>query len=294
MYVLVHIVAAQACNSSFHTRLTLQVWQLMHKMGVQPDLPLYNLLIRCIRDCGVGDIKSLQSLLTGGATTEKLCDATSRGADETVSLGSAGDGDGHALPLKELEHGPEEFAPTTAFDNTASSEKDLPTDVDYGWDPNDASHIGGRNTAQATSGNTDSSQLYDSQHQPSSLTVHNSPATIPDVLSPMSDTSSVVALGDLSSKENRLALLGGVDGILSRMKRDGVSPDIITFSQLIGVAMPTSEAENELLTKMKSLKVKPDIDLINALIHKRCMRKDFAAAKARAILIDEILSSTYS
>ena len=259
----------------------------MHKMGVQPDLPLYNLLIRCIRDCGVGDIKSLQSLLTGGAATEKLCDTTSRDADETASLRSGSDGDGHGLPLKELEHGPEGFVQTTAFDNTASSEKDLPADVDYRWDPNDASHIGGRNTAQATSGNTDSSQLYDNQHQPSSLTVHNSPATIPDVLSPMSDTSNVVALGDLSSKENQLAFLGGVDGILSRMKRDGVSPDIITFSQLISVAMPTSEAENELLTKMKSLKVKPDIDLINTLIHKRCMRKDFAAAKVRAILINK-------
>ena len=250
----------------------------MREMGVQPDLPLYNLLIRCTRDCGVGDAKSLQTLLTRGAATEETCDEKSRYRHEMASgrLGTARNRD--RLPQTELEFAPKE-EPERVLGSRASSE-DSPTDSDtHEWDSETDSHFDGVNTAQATSGDTDPSQLRNHQCQPSSLTAHNSPATIPDVLSPVSDTSRVVALGDLHSKENRLALLGGVDGILSRMSRDGVKPDIITFSQLISVATPTAEAEAELLAAMKSVKVNPDIDLVNALIHKRCMRKDFAAAK---------------
>ncbi|XP_050406094.1 pentatricopeptide repeat-containing protein 1, mitochondrial [Patella vulgata] len=35
-------------------KLASEVWQMMIQHGVQPDLPIYNLLLRVIRDCGVG------------------------------------------------------------------------------------------------------------------------------------------------------------------------------------------------------------------------------------------------
>ena len=194
--------------------------------------------------------------------------------EEMASAGFSSEPDDDRLSPGELELSPEQVQESAAAfgSSTASSVSENSSANTRGWDSEDA--------AQATFASTDPPQLlFNSDRQPSSLTVRDSPVTIPDVLSPASDTSSVVSLGDLSSKESRLALLGGVEGILSRMRKDRAEPDIITFSQLINVAMPTVEAEEQLLAVMKSFKVKPDIDLINALIHKRCMRKDFAAAK---------------
>lgn len=43
----------------------------MRKKKITPDLWNYNLLIRCIRDCGIGDEEELQNLITKITDGEK-------------------------------------------------------------------------------------------------------------------------------------------------------------------------------------------------------------------------------
>ena len=252
----------------------------MQQMGVRPDLPLYNLLIRCVRDCGVGDVASFTSMLTGG----KALPEQNYGGERQFFQKSSPKTRVSVITLKgsQLEQGEKEGVcvhPLSSVSGDTSSPKteELSTGVNKALPDSEAYYsYGGTDVSE--------SGLQQETHNSlssTSLTLQSPPA-IPDVLSLTSDISQLVSLGNLSTKESRLLLLGGVDGVLSRMDKDGATPDIITFTQLISVAIPTVEEEVQLLERMKSKKLKPDIDLVNTLIHKRCMRRDFAAAKVSA------------
>ncbi|KAK7111976.1 hypothetical protein V1264_011509 [Littorina saxatilis] len=266
------LLMACASDKEEGLRHAIQVWRLMHEIGVQPDLHLYNLLLRCIRDCGVGDVKTFQTLLTGNTTPQDPSPEHSGTIKQIDSPKS----------LRETETVSEQSG-SVSVSGKDSSVLCASTET-AGSGSSEAFNFDKSDTLDTDAGSV---QLNVDSVQPSSLTVPRYSARIPDILSPTSDSSGIVSLGDLSTRESRLALLGGVGGILTRMKKDQAKPDIITFTQLLTVAMPTEEAEARLLATMKRLEVKPDIDLVNAVIHKRCMRKDFAAAKAAKELIAE-------
>ncbi|KAL8565087.1 hypothetical protein ACOMHN_005290 [Nucella lapillus] len=273
-------------------RHAIQVWQVMHQTGVQPDLPLYNLLLRCVRDCGVGDMPSFTALLSGGDTPSQLEAGSAphttplpshskpdaedvvdcKGAEPSSELGSSSVDFGHHSPQSKVE-GQESASSSVDYEHGSlrSEVKGHQLQAE-----SDNSHF--RNSNMKVKSQVDSQG--ENIRSQSELTVHSS-TTVPDVLSPnCSSNSGIISLGDLSTRENRLLLLGGVEGMLSRMSKDRATPDVITFTQLLSVAMPTMEAERQLLATMKAMKVKPDTDLVNTLIHKRCMRADFAAARA--------------
>ena len=102
---------------------------------------------------------------------------------------------------------------------------------------------------------------------------------VPNLLNPKARFSEVVRLEVPTTSADKLALLGGLPGILSHMARDKARPDIKTFSQLLDVLSSTSEAESDLLASMKLHDVRPDVDLFNAIIRRRNLRKDYRAAK---------------
>lgn len=267
----VHVLDAEtfsfllmACVSDKEAGLrhAFQVWRLMLTMKVQPDLPLYNLLIRCVRDCGVGDATSVSDLLgqTTSQTSRQEHEKQDADGSTTVLLSPEGSRPGDVLAASGEMSGADICKEA---ENICEKERIL---------------------SQALVQQDSSSSLPQAAETSAAQGVSTSTASlaapsVPDLLSPSCDVSRVVSLGDLTSKESHLALVGGVAGILGRMVEDGVKPNIVTFSQLISVAVPTVRAEEQVLELMRKMKVKPDIDLLNALIHKRCMRRDFAAAK---------------
>lgn len=252
----------------------IQVWRLMQKLKIQPDLPLYNLLIRCVRDCGVGDATTLADLLGGTVSNETLTSGRNTASKQVLSDGKLqGFQSGkNVLPLEEQHD--------QVIDCTGRHEDKQTLELH----PLEQQSVGDAVYSPHTKHGKRTSLGPLQRYSPKGSQLSH---TTPDVLSPSCDISQVISLGDMSSKESQLALVGGAEGILGRMVKDGVQPNIITFSQFITVCEPAVEAEEHLLRIMEKMKVKPDIDLLNALIHKRCMRRDFIAARGVQQMISD-------
>lgn len=102
---------------------------------------------------------------------------------------------------------------------------------------------------------------------------------VPNLLNPRAQLRDLVSLEMPKSPAERLALLGGLPGILSHMARDGAQPDLKTFTILLETVSSVPEMESDLLATMTLNKVKPDVDFFSLLIRKRNLRKDYFGAK---------------
>lgn len=80
-------------------------------------------------------------------------------------------------------------------------------------------------------------------------------------------------------QENRLILFGGIDKLLKRMKDDNVQPNIKTVTLILDLIPPTIESEESFLRYVVKNKLKIDITSFNMLIKRRCIRKQYEAAK---------------
>lgn len=80
-------------------------------------------------------------------------------------------------------------------------------------------------------------------------------------------------------KENRFLLFGGIDKFLKRMKNDNVTPNIKTLTLILDLLPFTIEAEEYFLKYITSNNFKTDLTFFNVLIKRRCIRKQYNAAK---------------
>ncbi|XP_035784714.1 pentatricopeptide repeat-containing protein 1, mitochondrial-like [Anopheles albimanus] len=89
----------QACISDreYGFRHALLVWHRMHHMKVLPDRYSFNLLLRCVRDCQLGDLETTQQLIE-----QILRDSIGESAKKTKLLSS---GDEGKLELSDKETG---------------------------------------------------------------------------------------------------------------------------------------------------------------------------------------------
>jgi hypothetical protein len=110
-------------------------------------------------------------------------------------------------------------------------------------------------------------------------------ANVPDLLDSRNVPTSVVQLDVPRTAEGRLALLGGMPGVLAQMQRCNARPDVKTFSLLVDLVPSTRVAENDLLSAMTLQGVRPDVDFFAILIRKRNLRKDYSGARVRDLLI---------
>ena len=74
----------------------------------------------------------------------------------------------------------------------------------------------------------------------------NAPNTMPetmlDILNPFDRRLQVAYLGWIQSTQHKLALLGGMKGVLSNIEKYHATPDIVTFTQLL---LATSNIEEK-------------------------------------------------
>ncbi|XP_030372200.1 pentatricopeptide repeat-containing protein 1, mitochondrial [Scaptodrosophila lebanonensis] len=210
----------QACASDKEHgfRHALLTWHKMLQRGITPDYYTFNAVLRCVRDCGLGDLDSMQQVL-------------------------------------------EEIAPGIA------SNAQLKNEDTNKYLPSEASTI---ESLPVTSSNT-TPQIE--------VSTAATDLEIPNLLLPHPHLGSLVALSEITRPHERFLLLGGLTGFLDLMKAHNITPDIETFTTMLEVIPPTNAAEKQLLTFVRKIGLKADIDFFNILIKKRSMRFDYESAR---------------
>lgn len=203
----------QACASDDHHgfRYALLTWHKMLKLSINPDYYSFNAMLRCVRDCGFGDLKSMQDVLG-------------------------------EIAAGKLQSNPGNFDIT------------LPNSL-------------------ATSANS---------CDPSQITLIPSSSNqleLPNLLLPHGQLGSLVELAEVTQPHERFLLLGGLTGYLDLMLAHKITPDIKSFTAMLEVIPPTNAAEKQLLSFVRKIGLKADIDFFNILIKKRSMRFDYESAR---------------
>ncbi|XP_064547434.1 pentatricopeptide repeat-containing protein 1, mitochondrial [Drosophila montana] len=207
----------QACASDKQHgfRHALLTWHKMLQRGITPDFYSFNAMLRCVRDCGFGDLKSMQQVLeqiTPGATNR---------------------------PLPPGKEGLEASLPDSVAIAPSSTEA---------------------NQLELASPSTEQLEL-------------------PNLLLPRPQLGSLVALSEVTRPHERFLLLGGITGYLELMKVHKITPNIECFTTMLEVIPPTNAAEKQLLSFVRKIGLKADIDFFNILIKKRSMRFDYESAR---------------
>jgi pentatricopeptide repeat domain-containing protein 1 len=70
----------------------------------------------------------------------------------------------------------------------------------------------------------------------SDFSVENS--CLPNILNPNEDFSHVISISNVSTPQDRFAMVGGMTGFLSDMKRNGVQCNVKTFDQMLSLISP--------------------------------------------------------
>lgn len=198
----------------------------MLQKHIEPDYYSFNAVLRCVRDCGFGDLetmeKALQQILTEAAVTGQI---TAKNEIKQIS------------ETKDQE--------TTASINTTK-----------------AAALNISNNENVLQIQTEATNLE-----------------LPNLLAPQPHLGSMVSLSEVQKPHERFLLLGGLTGFLELMKSKNITPDIETFTTMLEVIPPTNTAEKQLLTYIRKIGLKADIDFFNILIKKRAMRFDYEGGK---------------
>ncbi|XP_064618279.1 pentatricopeptide repeat-containing protein 1, mitochondrial-like [Liolophura sinensis] len=245
-------------------RHAILVWRLMHQYHLLPTLYQYNLLLRVIRDCGIGDLNMAAPLIFGREVAE-------------------GQSSGNSQTTLRIENGESDNTDTSHIcqDDFMSVSPDMSKDITNERmviDFNAVKNGGSDGFVELNTGSMES-QLAELSSLPDHPSVLESP------LEPNSLISVDLTL--LKSAQGRLALSGGMLGILSNMAADGVTPDIKTLSQLVSAIPSNVQAEKELIHVLESQNIQPDVDFFNMLIRKRNLRKDYDRARDLLRVIGE-------
>ena len=232
----------------------------MRKRKMKPSLVHYNLLIRVMRDCGIGDHEYASQLLP---LKQKLISAEGenpsriKGSPNTVRQQlTENQNSTHSMNTEHNSNDHLELTPVSVSEiqeevNVDDLEATEKVNQDY------------QNSVVPSMGGV---QIQDLQK-------------LPNLLNPRVRTDSSVTLGNVETASERLALLGGLPGILGHMTKDNVTPDIKTFSMLLSVIPSNRQAENELLAAMDTYGIQKDTGFYNQMIHKRTQRKDHRGSR---------------
>lgn len=223
----------QACISDTELgfRHALLVWHKMLRRRIVPDVFSFNLMLRCVRDCGLGDLETTQEVIQQILVTSRT----------PISVS--------AVP--KLEANLDEKLLVISSNNQTETEQGSSDTI--------------QNNQQLTA--TNDSQL------------EKTTTETPNLIAKLPHLGTLMALSEVKNPEDRLLLIGGTTGFLNEMKIANTKPDIKTFTQLLEVQPSTYAAEKKLLSQLKRMEIKCDIDFFNALIKKRCLRSEYDGAK---------------
>lgn len=227
---------------------------------VQPDLKLYNLMLRVIRECNVGDQNLVKQLLTpvNPASTLRFFKKTTTDVEQQDEMS-----------LKKIKGSRNS---SVHMENVVRNDKCISDGVNNSLVAEQIVDVGVENDIAISS-------------QDSSLKT-NSHVQLPNVLNINENFSDILAVSTITTPQDRFAMVGGMKGFFKDMEKYGVKPDIQTFDQMLSVVHP--EEELELLTIMDTMGVQADSDFYANLMLKKCKRYDYTGAKV--ILNHRLLS----
>ncbi|KAJ8318458.1 hypothetical protein KUTeg_003549 [Tegillarca granosa] len=242
-----HLLFSAVSDKEAGFRHAIQIWRMMRKKGIRPNIYHYNLLLRAVGKCGIGDQDFLKDLIPTAETTDTSLQITS---------GESVDKTSHMTPSKGIDTSSQTKLLSDKKDTSSTSVVSF-EESNLEWWQYDIKTCKPKINVQLA-------------YLPQKLAVN-----IPDILNPKEKYTQVASLKEIKTREDRMMLLGGMGGYLKRMKADDVIANILTYNQLLEVIPNTEEAEQELFDSMKIANVKPDIDIFNLLILRRFLRKDY-------------------
>uniref|UniRef100_A0A1I8QCC8 Pentacotripeptide-repeat region of PRORP domain-containing protein n=1 Tax=Stomoxys calcitrans TaxID=35570 RepID=A0A1I8QCC8_STOCA len=219
------LLQACASDTKMGFRHCLLTWHKMLRQGIQPDYYSFNAVLRCVRDCGFGELQTMEQALKGILI-----------GNETIEITST------SSSLHQLEN--------ISGDVTNASDK------------------------LAVEKSNENSSLSSLQIESDATSL-----VLPNLLAPHPHLGSMVSLAEVEKPHERFLLVGGLQGFLELMKSYHITPDIETFTTMLEVIPPTNSAEKQLLTYIRKIGLKADIDFFNILIKKRAMRFDYEGGK---------------
>lgn len=114
------------------------------------------------------------------------------------------------------------------------------------------------------------------------------PDPTPNLLALRPHLGNLITLSEVTKPEDKLLLIGGLQGFLETMKQFEVKPDLKTYTELIEVIPATNAAEKKLLARIKKDEIGCDVDFFNVLMKKRSMRYDYQGAKEVLGMIEKV------
>lgn len=292
-HLLSNLLNACISDKDAGFRHAVVVWRKFRKLGVQPCLRAYNLLLRAVRECGIGDPDLVNRLLDGKIQIDRNLGTNERykALDSSSIDRESLSNDMPRMPKKykqKEDNAVNERKAERKVRNRVKSFQEIDkllakyqlsekeneiNDPDF-EDPQNEDHKSEEKESKDLQVRKEWWQL-DVFENPvgttavSELEVASNEINLPNILNPDEDFSSVIQVSAVTSKEDRLAFLGGMDGFLKTLEKENIKPDIVTYTQLAQVV--PEHLEDELIDEMWINGIKPDTDFYNLLIRKRVM-----------------------
>ncbi|VDI31115.1 pentatricopeptide repeat domain-containing protein 1 [Mytilus galloprovincialis] len=253
-----HLLMAAIADKKAGFWYAVQIWRWMLIKRVQPDLKLYNLMLRVMKDCEISDPKLTKLLLSpiNPAATLKLLKGEKSGKTEEFL---------HKRDILSLPSTESTDLKGNKLDDTFPKSESYSFNLQLTESPETL-----KMTNQEGKNSLDIVEV-------STLNEKVPSVKLPNVLKPNEDFSHIISVSDLSTPCDRFAMVGGMMGYLTDMEKYNVTPNVETFDQMLALISP--EEEQTMLDFMKSKGVKPDIDLLTNLMYKRCKSMKYSAAK---------------
>lgn len=259
-----------ASNKDSGSALALRVFKRLKMYDIKPDTVTYRLLLRCIRDCGLGSnelIKDTLRELPAMTSLEQRLEYRKRmpknekkfrqNFEWTPLLTDLGKSLATAVrqPTSEGNRKKGEIIRTS---ETSQTEASNTTTSDF--------------KGQGTISIANSEMTDATQHQirDISLVSQNDHISLPNVLSDdhldLMSRIEGLQVDKLRTRYDRLVLFGGLHGFVEAMLRDGCRPDVKTFSLILLCIRPKKEHLLDLFKLGETLKMKRDVDFYDQLI----------------------------
>uniref|UniRef100_W5MBQ7 Pentatricopeptide repeat domain 1 n=1 Tax=Lepisosteus oculatus TaxID=7918 RepID=W5MBQ7_LEPOC len=256
-----HLIISTNCSIPCETdhKTAPQVWRQMLKVGIEPNSHSYNLLLRAARDCGIGDSSVASRLLLSNeeAVTPK------------VTRGRRG---------QKVKNGKEWTCAATLDVDALESQLFLEASTRRG---EESLQVG--NVTAHLNEEINHVTPIESTSPLSSVTSES----LPNLLDLRIDYTNIISLGSVRSASDRLALMGNMEGFLSKMKGHGLKPDIRTLTLLADIVESGSQSESSLLSIFEEHGLKPDILFFNTWVRKKAKLGDLEGAKALLSVVSE-------
>uniref|UniRef100_A0A8C5QWN4 Pentatricopeptide repeat domain 1 n=1 Tax=Leptobrachium leishanense TaxID=445787 RepID=A0A8C5QWN4_9ANUR len=240
-------------------RYALQVWQQMLRLGLKPNSNTYDLLLRAIKECGIGDSKVAFDVLLRPWEEESQVKhrmGTKKQGKQEHTVGQITD---HQVDMfKQQLYLEKKTQPRQSNERGINGQSTLEPHVEKSISPIVAKDL--------------------VPFHPETVTQITKPH-LPNLLKPNVEKHMVVSLGNVTEPSDRLSLVGEMEGIFQMMQEDQVVPTIKTLTLLADIIKPDSHSESNLISIMESMKLKADLTFFNVLVKKRSKMFNLASAK---------------